>query len=336
MPSKEKYIISSLMDEAIASSKLEGATTEHRVAKEMLRTGRKPKDNNEQMIFNNWKAMQYIRINAKNKLSIPMLLEIQTILTQGAIEHSEDIGRFRQGGLEVDVIYRDEIVHRAPNDTVIIPQMNLLCAFANNNAPEEWIHPIIKGSMLHFWIGYIHPFGDGNGRTARAVMYWYLLNQGRELFQYLSISRHFLKSPGQYVRSFVNTEIDENDLTYFLIYNVKAIHSALESLRKYLEVKQEEIINANRVLRQIRGLNPRQKNVIYYALQHPETIFTIEAHKNSQGISYQTARNDMRSLSKKGYFKIEKEGPKRLLFLPVERMLENLRSHHLQQQPPSV
>jgi Fic family protein len=325
LPTKERYIIRSLMDESIASSRLEGASTEYRVAKEMLRTGRGPNDKNEQMIVNNWNAMRFIREKAESPLSIEMLLKIQEILTDNTLEHPEDSGRFREG--DVDVVYRDEVVHRAPGAELVQPHMGRLCAFANDNQSREWIHPVIKGVMLHFWIGYIHPFGDGNGRTARAVMYWYLLNQGRELFQYLSISKHFLRSPGQYVKSYVNSEKDDNDLTYFLIYNLNAIRFGLDELRNYLQEKQDEIASANKLLRATRGLNERQKSIIFHALQHPDTTYTIEAHKNSLGISYQTARNDLLSLSKKGFFKVEKEGPKRLLFLPIDRMLEKLRSH---------
>ncbi|WP_366511954.1 Fic family protein [Maribacter sp.] len=50
--------------------------------------------------------------------------------------------------------------------------------FFNNNPKKNFIHPIVKASILHFLIGYIHPFVDGNGRTARAIFYWYLLKNG--------------------------------------------------------------------------------------------------------------------------------------------------------------
>ncbi|MEE8483748.1 MAG: Fic family protein, partial [Nitrospinota bacterium] len=58
---KNTYLIRSFIDEAINSSQLEGAVTTRNVAKEMLRVGRKPKDESEQMIFNNYLAMQFIR-----------------------------------------------------------------------------------------------------------------------------------------------------------------------------------------------------------------------------------------------------------------------------------
>jgi len=51
-----------------------------------------------------------------------------------------------------------------------------LIEFANDeNITTGFIHPVIKAILLHFWIGYLHPFCDGNGRTARALFYWYLL-----------------------------------------------------------------------------------------------------------------------------------------------------------------
>ena len=69
--------------------------------------------------------------------------------------------------------------------------------------------------MIHFRLAYDHPFTDGNGRTARQLMYWYLLSRKYFLFEYLAISKYFIQSPGRYVRSYLFTETDGNDLTLF-------------------------------------------------------------------------------------------------------------------------
>jgi len=323
LPTKERFIINSLMDEAIASSQLEGASTEYRVAKEMLVSGRKPQDKNEQMIFNNWKAMQYIRENAQKKFSMDKLFELQAILTQDTLEHPEDSGKLRKRD-DVVVYYKNEVVYIPPKADTLEERMNNLCEFANIDDENNWVHPVIKGAMIHFWLAYIHPFGDGNGRTARALMYWYLLSQGYELFQYLSISKHFLRAPGQYVRSYLYTEYDENDLTYFLVYNLSSIRLAINELTKYLSRKQQEVSKANRLLAHFRGLNLRQKSLVYHSIQHPDMIYTIEAHKNTHGIAYDTARKDLMILASKGFLKIEKEGKRLLLFLPAEKQIEKL------------
>ncbi len=323
LPAKEKYIINSLMDEAIASSQLEGASTEYRIAKEMLRSGRKPKDKNEQMIFNNWNAMQFIRENSRTPFSIDKLFELHAILTQETLESPGEAGKFRETD-DIHVLYRDEIVHIPPKADTLKGSIDRLLEFINTDDEENWVHPVIKGAMIHFWLAYVHPFTDGNGRTARALMYWYLLSRGYELFQYLSISKHFLRAPGQYVRAYLYVEHDDNDLTYFLVYNLLAIRFALNELRKYFKNKQDEILKANDLLGKFRGLNLRQKSLIYHSIQHPETIYSIEAHKNTHGIAYDTARKDLMLLASKGFLKIEKEGKRLFLFLPTGKAIEKL------------
>jgi len=58
---RDRYMVSSLMEEAITSSQLEGASTSRRVAKEMIRSGRAPRNKSERMIFNNYRAMHSVR-----------------------------------------------------------------------------------------------------------------------------------------------------------------------------------------------------------------------------------------------------------------------------------
>jgi len=324
LPSKEKYIISSLMDEAIASSQLEGASTEYRIAKEMLRSGRKPKDKYEQMIFNNWNAMQFIRENVKMPFSLDKIFELHTILTQETLKSPLEAGNFRTGD-DIIVKYRDEEVHVPPKADTIKKRISDLIEFANKDDESRWIHPVIKGAMIHFWLAYTHPFCDGNGRTARALMYWYLLGRGYDLFQYISISKHFLRAPGQYERAFLHTEYDDNDLTYFLVHNLLAFRFALNELRKYLNNKQQEMSQANMLLSRVKGLNMRQKSLVYHSIQHPDNVYTIEAHKNTHGIAYDTARKDLTSLVKKGFLRMEREGRKLLIFFPTGKAIEKLR-----------
>ncbi len=325
LPSRETYIISSLMDEAIASSQLEGASTEYRVAKEMLRSGRKPNDKNEQMIFNNWKAMQYIRENIKTIFSMERICELQSILIQDTLDRSEESGKLRKND-DIEIRYRDEVVFVPPKADTLEDRMGSLCEFANKDDEINWIHPVIKGAMIHFWLAYIHPFTDGNGRTARALMYWYLLSRDYKLFQYLSISKHFIRAPGQYVKAYLYTEHDDNDLTYFLVYNLSSVCFALNELRKYIKDKQREVSTANQLLSHFRGLNLRQKSLIYHSIQHPDTTYTIESHKNTHGIAYETARKDLTTLASKGFFKMQREGKKLLLFFSTGKAMDKLQN----------
>ena len=324
LPPKEQYIISSLMEEAIASSQLEGAATTRRVAKEMLRTGRKAENKNEQMILNNWETMQYIREHQNLTLTPERLFEIHSLITKETLENPEEAGKLRKRD-DIIVEYNHETVHVPPKSIELAKRMEAFCRFANKDDKENWIHPVLKGAMLHFWLAYDHPFTDGNGRTARALMYWYLLSRKYVLFEYLSISRYMLRAPGKYVRAYLYTETDANDLTYFFMYNLRAIRQAIEDLKVYLKRKQKEVQESTKLLQHYRGLNVRQKNLVYHAIGHPESVYTIQMHRSHHGIAYDTARNDLLGLVRKKLLKKDKQGYE-YIFLPAKKLTENLRS----------
>jgi Fic family protein len=324
LPDKEQFIIRSLMDEAIASSQLEGAATTTKKAKELLRTGRKPRDKNEQMILNNWETMQFIRENRKIKLSKELVIEIHQRITEETLTNPEDSGRLRANN-EIVVDYKGETVHVPPDFKLLPERLQAFCEFANEDSQSTWIHPVIKAVMLHFWLAYDHPFIDGNGRTARALMYWYLLSRDYLLFEYLAISRYIQRSPGQYVRAYLHTETDENDLTYFFVYNLRATKLACDQLQSYIRRKQKELAGLNHVLKRYPGLNMRQRSLLSHAIQHPHEIYTFDIHRNAHGIVYQTARNDLLGLASKGFLKKEKRG-KEFVFIQADKMMDRLRS----------
>ena len=57
-------------------------------------------------------------------------------------------------------------------------------------------------------LAFIHPFVDGNGRTARSLVYWYMMKKGYWLTEYLSISRIIYRNKAQYEKAFLYTEAD--------------------------------------------------------------------------------------------------------------------------------
>ena len=192
---RKRYLISSIMEEAIASSQIEGAVTTRKEAKEMLRKNIRPKSKSEQMIVNNYLTIKHIVDIQNEPISIEKLLEIHKLITNQTLDNHNDEGKYRDNN-EVNVIdvTDGEIVHTPPDFNEVPILMNELLSFFNNNDNEQFIHPIVKGCIIHFMIGYIHPFVDGNGRTARALFYWYLLKNGYWLTEYLSISRVILKT----------------------------------------------------------------------------------------------------------------------------------------------
>jgi Fic family protein len=299
---RERYIISSLMEEAIASSQLEGAATTRRVAKEMLRSNIKPKNISEQMIANGFSTMQKIRTMKDELLTPELLLELHRSITSNTDLKQEDEGRFRDNNdvVVADPVFIEKIFHKPPAYDLVPELIKELCDFVNTDT-EEFIHPIIKGIILHFMIGYIHPFNDGNGRTARTIFYWYFLKKGYWLFEFMSVSRIILRSKKNYGLAYLYTETDEYDLTYFINYNLKCIDESLGDMKKYILRKQKEQNVALQMLRTNPELNSRQAEILKNFIKNSEKRVFIREIMSTWGVVYETARSDLMLLEKLGY-----------------------------------
>ncbi|MCK5629576.1 MAG: Fic family protein [Nanoarchaeota archaeon] len=311
---QKSYMVSSLMEEAIASSIIEGASTTRKAAKSMLREKRKPKTKSEKMIVNNYETMQHI-INIKNQELTPeVLLEIQKKVTKDTLEDSNDEGSFRDNNEIVvsDSSVPEIIVHIPPDYKEISHLIKEFCEFANKDS-EEFIHPIIKGFMLHFLIGYIHPFNDGNGRTARTIFYWYMLSQGYWLFEYMSVSRRIVRSRKEYDLAYLYTEYDEMDLTYFIKYNIKCLDESLTELMDYIKLKQKEQEETKRIIYITPDINLRQATILEEFIKDPNKIFSIKEISETYRVVYQTARTDLQLLVNKGFI-IKKMSGKAFVF----------------------
>jgi Fic family protein len=303
---ERRFLVNSLMEEAIRSSQLEGATTSRRIAKEMLRSGRRPKDHGERMIANNYRALQFMREDPERDLTPEAVLELHRIVTEGTLANPDGAGRLQQPDEErVAVFDRDDSerpVHRPPPAEQLPERMELLCRFANGTDEEsQFVHPVVRAILLHFWLAYDHPFEDGNGRTARVLFFWAMLRHGYWLAEYLPISRFIRKAPAQYERAFLETETDEGDATYFLIHQLKVIEQAIEDLHRYLQRKATEQNEVKRMLRDAADLNGRQLVLLTHAAKHPDHTYTFGGHARSNRVTHETARADLGELADKGF-----------------------------------
>jgi Fic family protein len=311
---KERYIMSSLLEESIASSQIEGASTTRRRAREMLLNDEKPRDHGEQMIVNNYATMREIRGLKDQPITPDLLLHLQASMTADTLPHPEDVGVFRTTD---DIVVADEVnrVLYTPPPATMVPRMvQQLCDYANRDA-EEFEHPAIKAIALHFWLALIHPFADGNGRTARALFYLFMLKDNYWLFEYLSISRVILARRAQYERAYLYAEIDDSDFTYFLLFNLNAIETALDDMRKYVDSKATADAEILRRLEGALELNYRQRAILSRALRKPDSTYTFQSHARSHGVVRATARADLLDLCERGYLLRRRDG-RQIVFAP--------------------
>ena len=309
--------------EAVTSSQLEGSPTTWSEAKRMIRTGREPRDVGERMILNNYRAMQQILEKYDQPLTTDFILELHRILTHGTLEKPDAEGRYRRTDEYIRVADDETVFHVPPPASRVAADMEALCAFANNDGDNGMYMPdIVRALVLHFWLGYEHPFCDGNGRVARALMYWSLLRSGYSLFEFVSISNILKKAPSKYVRAFTYVETDEGDLTYFLLHQTDAILRALDEFRAYVRKKEQAMHDAESLLEGC-GLTFRQRTIIARAIRNPGESFRIADCQRMCGVSYATARSEMIQLQQLGLMEKRKQG-NAFVYYPVSGFMEKI------------
>jgi Fic family protein len=308
---RDRYVINSLIEEAITSSQLEGAATSRRDAKDLLRSGRPPRDRSERMILNNYLAMQRVAALRGEPLTSDRILEIHRIVTDGTLDRPEAAGRLQQGDGDRVAVWGDgdQLLHRSPPVAELQDRIDRLCKFANATEGTPYLPPVLRSLALHFMIGYDHYFEDGNGRTARAVFYWSMLNERYWLAEFLTVSRILRKAPSQYARSFLLTEQDDGDLTHFFVYHLDAIERSIRELHAYLARKAEQLREIQRTVAAKPGeFNHRELALLQHAVRTPGSDYTVVSHARSHQVSGETARQDLVHLESLGLLERRKVG----------------------------
>ncbi len=306
---QDQYVVESLIEEATTSSQIEGASTTRRVAKDMIQSGRPPRDRGERMIMNNYLTMQHVRTLKSTPMSPEVIFDLHSRIADGTIDDNE-LGRFRGKDEPVAVVDNnsEDVLYVPPPAKQLPARMEALCAFANGDTPSYFLHPVVRSVILHFWLSFDHPFIDGNGRCARTLFYWSMLRHGYWLAEYISISRLIHTAQAQYSRAFLLTETDDNDMAYFILYHLDLLKRSIDDVREFVERKTQERIRLEVRLERMRDLNHRQRSLIAHALRNPGFEYTTDSHGRRQQISAQTARTDLYDLVKRRLLRKKKIG----------------------------
>ncbi len=326
---RDRYVISSLIEEAITSSQLEGAATSRRVAKDMIRSGRPPQDRSERMIFNNYRAMRRIIELREQPMTPDLVCEIHRIVTAGTLDNPEAAGKIQDDDGTRIAVWGDgeQLLHRPPPVAELAGRLERLCEFANGSGGPGYLQPALRAISIHFMMGYDHYFEDGNGRTARALFYWSMLREGFWLTEFLTISKILKEAPARYARSFLLTEEDDGDLTHFFIFHLTVIRRAIGELHDYLATKSAQLREVQQTIRAVPGeYNHRQLAVLEHAVKNPGGLITATSHAQSHNVSEQSARNDLATLEERGLLLRTKVG-RRFAWNAVDELAEKLRGH---------
>jgi len=237
---KEQFVLETLADEIYHSNEIEGVKSSQAEIVHSVRSVQK--DKSKKTRFDSMITAYYRLINKYYKLpeNLQDIRDIYDEVTKGEIAQKElpDGKIFRK---ETTYVYKrtgsGKIIHRriTPEEE-IHHQLKKLLHFLND---RKGISPLIKIAVGHFFFGYIHPFYDGNGRTARFISSMYLEKELGSLAS-LSLSQGCHKFSRQYLKSFevTNSFVNHGEMNYFINQFLKIILKALEDM--YFDLREKE------------------------------------------------------------------------------------------------
>ncbi|GAA0717337.1 Fic family protein [Clostridium malenominatum] len=320
-------IADALIDEAFNSSVIEGAFSTKRRTKEMIEKHLKPSNKSEIMILNNYQALLYIMEHLDEPISEDTILSIYKILTQDTLVEDDIVEKYRTDAVYVWDTKTSKITYTAPPHETVQELMNSLLKFINSN---NNYHPIIKACIVHFYFVYIHPFFDGNGRTARAISYMYLLQNGYKFFKFFSISSVINEEKNRYYDAIENTEIYDSDLTYFIKYYSSMIVRSISKIKNNFKKEFGRRLIKDTLDKSGIILDKRQNKIINHFITIDKNFITIEDYKKKFKISYETARTDLLELETIGFFKKSKKGKKYIfIFNDLNEIISNIHENFI-------
>jgi len=297
---RSQYRVHQLIEEAISSSLIEGAKLTTRAgAREMVRDGRTPGTHGERMVANNYAAMNRLLELIDQPLGLDDLLEIHSILGADALDAPHAEGRLRTTAddIRVEDTVTGETWFVPPSADELQSRLEALLTFANQSLDTQpFVHPLLRAIILHFWLAYLHPFIDGNGRMARALFYWQMLRSGYDFTQYLSISGPIDRSKRAYYRSFAYTETDDGDLTYFMLIQLRVLSAATTEVIAHLRERSQRLLAVDNALSASDALNHRQRAALSDLVRQPGPGATVTSHAKTHGVAYLTARKDLQDM----------------------------------------
>ena len=218
------------MEEEIASTfTIENIDFSRDSVRKILK-GYAPSDDSENRIFGMKKGLEFIsdlgnRITAENIFALYQMAIGEFLDSDDKLLHGQ---RYRHDSV---YIMGQTVEHTGLPHQKLVAYMENLIAFINE---ESEMNDLLKAAAIHFYIAYLHPYFDGNGRIARLLHLWYLVQQGYTSTLFIPFSSYVEKSRKQYYNAYTLVEENEKisgtlDITPFLVYFIENVYNRLES-----------------------------------------------------------------------------------------------------------
>lgn len=221
------YGTKALEEEIVATSAIESIDFNRDSVRNIMK-GLAPKDEEENRIFGLKQGFEFIS-HKENKITEENIFKLYMMAIGNFLD---DESKPKQGNFyRHDTVYvmSDRVEHSGIDHKKLPEYMKSFIEFANES---DNINDLLKATMLHFYIAYLHPYFDGNGRMARLIQMWFLIQKGYESTLFVPFSSYVEKSRRKYYDAY--TLVEENyklsgviDITPFLIYFTQNVYEKM-------------------------------------------------------------------------------------------------------------
>ncbi len=154
--------------------------------------------------------------------SVPSLLKAHKTLLKGLLPKA---GKFRTAS--AGIFQGDNVVHTAPPADRVEWLVRDLFAWSRKSKDE---HPLIRSAVVHYELAFIHPFVDGNGRTARFWQHMTLVHYA-PVFEFVPMESVIRSRQADYYKSLARSD-KAGSSTPFIEFSLQALHDAIAELLK--------------------------------------------------------------------------------------------------------
>lgn len=236
-------------------------------------------------------------------LSIKTLKTLHSLTIQGLVDEKY-VGNFRDKQVVVKSAAGGEVVFRPPVAVEIGFLLEDFFIWLTNTDTQN-IHPVFRAAVTHYQLVHIHPFIEGNGRTARALANLLLYTTGYDFKRFFSIEKYFDSDVERYYQAILSVQQSpKNDLTYWLEYFCYGLAIEIEKVKQQVMKLSKDLKLKRELGRQV-ALSERQ--IILLELLHNQgEITSHDAQQVLPNISVDTILRDIKDLIAKGV--VEKRG----------------------------
>ena len=223
------YAAKAVEEEIVATSAIESIDFDRSSVRSIM-LGNAPKDSRENRIYGLKLGFEFIS-DRHNHITEENIHKLYMMAIGNFLEGDD---RLRDGEFyrhdDVYVVGGDGVVHRGIDSGKLPGYMKRFVNFAND---DDGINDLLKAAILHFDITYLHPYFDGNGRMARLLHMWFLIQKGYESTLFVPMSSYIEKSREKYYDAYALVENNARlagvtDVTPFLIYFIKNVYDEMK------------------------------------------------------------------------------------------------------------